>query len=152
LRAFGVGVAIAMPFFLGIASFGLVLPLFLQLGLGFPPLHAGVTFLPFSLGILVSSGAAARLAPRFGRGVTMAGALIMAGAMTGLIAAVHHYGAGVTTWELVPRLVGAGLRLGAVIAPLADILLDPVPPPGAGSPPRAVHTRLHPRHSIRLAA
>ncbi len=78
-RAFSAGMAVAMTFFLGIASFGLVLTLFLQLGLGFTPLHAGLTFLPFSLGVLVSSAAAARLAPRFGRGVTMAGALIIAG-------------------------------------------------------------------------
>ena len=70
---------IAVAFFLGIASFALVLTLFLQIGLGFTPLHAGLTFLPFSVGVLVSSGVAARLAPRFGRGVTMAGALIIAG-------------------------------------------------------------------------
>ena len=150
-REFSVGMAIAMTFFLGIASFGLVLTLFLQLGLGFTPLHAGVTFLPFSLGILVSSGAAARLAPRFGRGVTMAGALIMAGSMTGLIAAVHHYGAGVTTWELVPGLVGAGLGLGAVIAPLADIVLDRVPHQDAGSASGVFNTGLQLGNSIGIA-
>ena len=92
-RAFSVGMAIALTFFLGIASFALVLTLFLQLGLGFTPLHAGLTFLPFSAGVLVASGAAARLAPRFGRGVTMAGALIIAGGMAGLMAIVHHCGA-----------------------------------------------------------
>src|SRR5712671_5914220 len=80
-RAFSAGLGVAVAFFLGIASFALVLTLFLQLGLGFTPLHAGLTFLPFSAGVLVSSGAAARLAPRFGRGVTMAGALIIAAAM-----------------------------------------------------------------------
>src|ERR1700740_350999 len=72
-RGFSAGMAIAVAFFLGIASFGLVLTLFLQLGLGFTPLHAGLTCLPFSLGVLASSGAAARLAPRVGRGGTMAG-------------------------------------------------------------------------------
>ena len=40
-RGFSAGMAIAVTFFLGIASFGLVLTLFLQLGLGFTPLHAG---------------------------------------------------------------------------------------------------------------
>src|SRR5499427_694728 len=91
-RGFSAGMAIAVTFFMGIASFGLVLTLFLQLGLGFSPLHAGLTFLPFSVGVLISSGAAARLAPRFGRGVTMAGALIMAASMAGVIATTHHYG------------------------------------------------------------
>ena len=150
-REFSVGMAIAMTFFLGIASFGLVLTLFLQLGLGFTPLHAGVTFLPFSLGVLASSGAAARLAPRFGRGVTMAGALVMAAAMVGLIVAVHHYGAAVTTWELVPGLVGAGLGLGAVIAPLADIVLDRVPHQDAGSASGVFNTGLQLGNSIGIA-
>jgi MFS family permease len=143
--------AIAMTFFLGIASFALVLTLFLQLGLGFTPLHAGLTFLPFSLGVLVSSGAAARLAPRFGRGVTMAGALIIAAGMTGLIAAVHHYGAAVTTWDLVPGLVGAGLGLGAVIAPLADIVLDGVSHQDAGSASGVFNTGLQLGNSIGIA-
>src|SRR5512140_148572 len=131
-RGFSAGMAIAVTFFMGIASFGLVLTLFLQLGLGFTTLHAGLTFLPFSLGVLSSSGAAARLAPRFGRGVTMAGALIMAAAMLGLIVAVHHYGA-------------------AVIAPLADIVLDRVPHQDAGSASGVFNTGLQLGNSIGIA-
>src|SRR5215469_5031556 len=119
-RAFAVGMAIAVTFFLGIASFGLVLTLFLQIGLGFTPLHAGLTFLPFSVGVLISSGAAARLAPKFGRGVTMTGALVMSAGMASLIATVHHFGQAVTTTELLPGLAVAGLGMGTVLAPLAD--------------------------------
>ncbi len=150
-RGFSAGMAIAIAFFLGIASFGLVLTLFLQLGLGFTPLHAGLTFLPFSLGVLVSSGAAARLAPRFGRGVTMAGALIIAAGMVSLIAIVNHYGAAVTTWELTPGLAAAGAGLGAVIAPLADIVLDRVPRQHAGSASGVFNTGLQLGNSIGIA-
>jgi EmrB/QacA subfamily drug resistance transporter len=150
-RGFSAGMAIAMTFFLGIASFGLVLTLFLQLGLGFTPLHAGLTFLPFSAGLLAASGAAARLAPRFGRRVTMAGAVVATGGMTTLIATVHHYGAAVTTWELVPGLVAVGLGLGAVIAPLADIVLDRVPQQDAGSASGVFNTGLQLGNSIGIA-
>ena len=150
-RAFSVGMTVAMTFFLGIASFGLVLTLFLQLGLGFTPLHAGLTFLPFSAGVLVASGAAARLAPRFGRGVTMAGALIIAAGMAALIGLVHHYGAAVTTWDLVPGLAAAGLGLGAVIAPLADIVLARVPERDAGSASGLFNTGLQLGNSIGIA-
>jgi EmrB/QacA subfamily drug resistance transporter len=150
-RGFSAGMAIAVTFFLGIASYGLVLTLFLQLGLGFTPLHAGLTFLPFSLGLLVSSGAAARLAPRFGRGVTMAGALIIAAGMAGLIATTNHYGVAVTTWDLVPGLVAAGLGLGAVIAPLADIVLARVPRQDAGSASGVFNTGLQLGNSIGIA-
>jgi EmrB/QacA subfamily drug resistance transporter len=150
-REFSTGMAITLAFFLGIASFGLVLTLFLQLGLGFTPLHAGLTFLPFSVGVLLSSGAAARLAPRFGRGVTMTGALIIAAGMAGLIVIVHHYGAAVTTWELTPGLLAAGLGLGTVIAPLADIVLDRVPRQHAGSASGVFNTGLQVGNSIGIA-
>jgi EmrB/QacA subfamily drug resistance transporter len=150
-RGFSAGMAIAVTFFLGIASFGLVLTLFLQLGLGFTPLHAGLTFLPFSVGVLISSGAAARLAPRFGRGVTMAGALVIAAAMAGIIVTTHHYGPAVTTWELVPSLVAVGLGLGAVIAPLADIVLARVPRQDAGSASGVFNTGLQLGNSIGIA-
>jgi MFS family permease len=128
-----------------------VLTLFLQLGLGFTPLQAGLTFLPFSAGVLVSSGAAARLAPRFGRGVTMTGALIIAAGMASLIVIVHHYGAAVTTWELAPGLVAAGLGLGTVLAPLADIVLDRVPDQHAGSASGVFNTGLQVGNSIGIA-
>ena len=150
-RAFSAGLGVAVTFFLGIASFGLVLTLFLQLGLGYSPLHAGLTFLPFSAGVLVSSGAAARLAPRFGRGVTMTGVLIIAAGMAALIATVHHYGAAVTTGDLVPGLVAAGLGLGAVIAPLADIVLAGVPHRDAGSASGVFNTGLQVGNSIGIA-
>ncbi|HTT51983.1 MAG TPA: MFS transporter [Streptosporangiaceae bacterium] len=150
-RAFSAGMAAALTFFLGVASFGLVLTLFLQLGLGFTPLHAGLTFLPFSAGVLVSSGAAARLAPRFGRRVTMAGALVIAAGMAAMIGAVHHYGPAVTTWDLVPGLAAAGLGLGAVIAPLADIVLAHVPQRDAGSASGVFNTGLQLGNSIGIA-
>jgi EmrB/QacA subfamily drug resistance transporter len=150
-RAFSVGMAIAVTFFLGIASFALVLTLFLQIGLGFTPLHAGLTFLPFSAGVLVSSGLAARLAPRFGRGVTMTGALVMSAGMAGLIGIVHHYGAAVTTWNMVPGLVVAGLGMGSVIAPLADILLAGVPRQHAGSASGLLNTGFQVGASIGIA-
>jgi EmrB/QacA subfamily drug resistance transporter len=150
-RGFSTGMAVAMAFFMGIASFGLVLTLFLQIGMGFTALHAGLTFLPFSAGVLVSAGAAARLAPRFGRGVTMAGALIIAAGMGSLIGIVHHYGVAVSTWDLVPGLVAAGLGLGAVIAPLADIVLDRVPAQHAGSASGVFNTGLQLGNSIGIA-
>jgi EmrB/QacA subfamily drug resistance transporter len=150
-RSFSIGMGIAFAFFMGIASFGLVLTLFLQIGMSFTPLHAGLTFLPFSGGVLVSSGAAARLAPRFGRGVTMVGALIIAAGMASLIVVVHHYGATVSTWDLTPGLVAAGLGLGAVIAPLADIVLDGVPGQHAGSASGVFNTGLQLGNSVGIA-
>jgi hypothetical protein len=84
-RAFSVGMAIAITFFLGIASFALILTLFLQIGLGFEPLHAGLTFLPFSGGVLVASGAAALSGRRRdpARGPVKPGFLVSRGVFSG---------------------------------------------------------------------
>ena len=150
-RAFSIGIAIAITFFLGVTSFALILTLFLQIGLSFTPLHAGLTFLPFSGGVLVASAAAARLAPRFGRGVTMTGALVMAAGMAGLIATVARYGAAVTTAELVPGLIVAGLGMGTVLAPLADILLAGVDRQHAGSASGLFNTGIQLGASIGVA-
>ena len=150
-RAFSVGIAIAMTFFLGVTSFALILTLFLQIGLGFSPLHAGLTFLPFSAGVLLASGAAARLGPRFGRGVTMTGALMMAAAMAGLILIVRRYGQAVTTTELLPGLIAAGLGMGTVLAPLADILLAGVRRADAGSASGVFNTSIQLGASIGVA-
>jgi EmrB/QacA subfamily drug resistance transporter len=150
-RAFSVGIAIAVTFFLGVTSFALILTLFLQTGLSFTPLHAGLTFLPFSGGVLVASAAAARLAPRFGRGVTMTGSLVMAAGMAGLIGAVARYGTAVTTADLVPGLIVAGLGMGAVLAPLTDILLAGVDREHAGSASGLFNTSLQLGASIGVA-
>src|SRR5215472_9828328 len=150
-RGFAVGMAIALTLFLGVASFGLVLTLFLQVGLGFSPLHAGLTFVPFSLGVLAASGFAARLEPRFGRGVTMVGALVMAGGMAVLIGTVHHYGAAVTTWLMVPGLAIVGLGMGSVIAPLANVVLAGVNKQDAGSASGVLNTGFQLGGSVGLA-
>ncbi|MDR2987573.1 MAG: MFS transporter, partial [Nocardiopsaceae bacterium] len=150
-RSFSIGIAIAMTFFLGVTSFALILTLFLQIGLGFSALHAGLTFLPFSAGVLVASAAAARLAPRFGRGVTMTGALVMAAGMVGLILIVRNYGHAVTTAELLPGLIVAGLGMGTVLAPLADILLAGVRKEDAGSASGVFNTSIQLGASIGVA-
>ncbi len=150
-RAFAVGVAIGVTFFLGVASFGLILTLFLQIGMGFTALHAGLTFLPFSLGVMLAAGAASRLAPRFGRGVTMTGALVMAAGMAALIGIVHHYGTSVTTWDMAPGLAVVGLGMGAVLAPLIDILLAEVRAQDAGSASGVLNTCFQLGNSIGLA-
>jgi len=81
----------------------------------------------------------------------MTGALVMAAGMAGLIATVHHYGAAVTTWEMVPALVVAGLGMGSVLAPLADILLAGVPHQHAGSASGLLNTGFQVGASIGIA-
>ena len=81
----------------------------------------------------------------------MAGALIIAAGMAAVIGIVHHYGPAVTTWELTPALLMAGIGLGTVIAPLSDIVLDRVPKQDAGSASGVFNTGLQLGNSIGIA-
>jgi hypothetical protein len=44
--------------------------------------------------------------------------------MAGLIATLHHFGTSVSTRDTVPALAVAGCGFGAVIAPLANVILS----------------------------
>jgi len=50
----------------GLFSMFLFLGLYLQVVLGYTPLHSGFAFLPFSMGIIVFAGVASQLLPKFG--------------------------------------------------------------------------------------
>lgn len=81
----------------------------------------------------------------------MTGAVVMAAGMVALIATVQHYGGTVTTWEMVPALVVAGLGMGTVLAPLADILLAGVEHQDAGSASGIFNTSLQLGASVGVA-
>ena len=150
-RAFVAGLAVSLIFFSGIAGFFLVMMLYLQAGLGFPALRAGLTILPFEVGLFVASGLSVRLAPRMGRRVTSLGALLMAAGMAGLIVTIDRYGTGVGPWEFLPALVVCGLGLGLVAPTLVDVILAGVHHRDAGSASGVLNTNLQLGGAIGVA-
>jgi EmrB/QacA subfamily drug resistance transporter len=132
-RAYTSGLLVGIVFFAGFAGMLMVVSLFLQLGLHFTPVHAGLTFVPMSLGVAITSGASYALMPRFGRGVLQAGLLIVAGALGGLALTVSHGGVDLSTWNLVPALLVFGLGMGFVFGPLFNVILAGVEEHEVGS-------------------
>ena len=132
-RSFVPGLLLAGIFFMGIPAFFLTFSLWLQIGLGFSALHAGLTGAPFAVGSAVASAASVRLAPRLGRRILSAGALLMIAGMVGLIWTVDRYGGAVDSWQLLPALLVCGLGLGCVIAPLVTVVLAGIRGQDAGA-------------------
>ena len=132
-RAFTSGLVVGIVFFSGFAGLLLVVSLFLQLGLHFTPVHAGLTFIPMSLGVAITAGASYALMPRFGRKVLQGGLLIVAAALVWLAITVTHDGLGVSSWELVPALLAFGLGMGFVFGPLFNVILAGVEDHEVGS-------------------
>jgi EmrB/QacA subfamily drug resistance transporter len=131
-RAFSAGVAINLVFQTTMASFFLILALYLQDGRGLSPLRSGLIFLPLGVGYFASSTWSGRLAARLGRQVVAVGALVVA-AGYGLLALTAVAGGTVSVGWLVPGLLVAGAGMGFVIAPLPAIVLSGVSPAAAAS-------------------
>ncbi|MEV2255307.1 MFS transporter [Streptomyces sp. NPDC050147] len=132
-RSFVAGLLVMLSFFAIISGLFFPFTLYLQAGLGFSPLAAGLATLPFSFGAMITSSFSALLAMRMGRKVLSIGMVVMGAGMTGLIWTVHHYGADLDGWNLAPALTVLGLGLGFVISPVVDIVLGGVPVEHAGS-------------------
>jgi EmrB/QacA subfamily drug resistance transporter len=127
-RSFVAGLCVSLGFFAAIYAFFLAATLFMQIGLGYSPLHAGLTGIPFSLGLVAGAAAAARFTPMLGRRLLSAGVLGMAAGMVVLLATAGHWGLALTSWELVPGLVVVGAAMGLVVVPLIDFVLAEVAP------------------------
>jgi MFS family permease len=118
----------------------LVFALYLQDGLGFSPLHSGLTVTPFALGVAVSAVIAGRLVSRIGRWVTVYGLTATVGGL--LVTALvlrHSTGSGVQ-WAVLGPLLVAGLGGGMVTSPNLTLTLQNVPVRMAGAAGGAVQT------------
>jgi EmrB/QacA subfamily drug resistance transporter len=132
-RAFTVGVLAALVFFAGMASFFLVLALYLQQGRGLSALASGVVFTAIGVGYFGTTLCAGRLAARFGPPALAAGALILAAGAGLLSVSIQHLGPGGHIAWLVPALVVDGAGMGLVLAPLNSTVLAGLAPRYAGT-------------------
>jgi MFS family permease len=132
-RAFTSGLAVGIAFFSGFAGLLMVISVFVQSGLHFSPEHAGLTFMPTTLGSAVAAGASFPLMAKFGRKVLQAGVLIIAASLVALALIVGHHGLDTTTWTMVPALVPFGIGLGFVFGPLFNVILAGVDDREVGS-------------------
>jgi EmrB/QacA subfamily drug resistance transporter len=133
-RAFAVGTTLSLIFWIAYGGFFLTWTLYMQVGLGWAPLHAGLTAVSFALGAAAGAGVSFQvLTPRFGRGVLVVGALLNAAGFAGYVLVNHRYGITITSWQMVGPLIVTGIGFGLVVAPLVDLILTGVPIRDAGS-------------------
>jgi len=141
VRSFAAGVGVQLTFGVVTGIFFLAWTLYMQLGLGWSPLRAGATGIPFSIAISGAAGVSVQqLVPRFGRKVLQAGALVMAAGALLYLAEANRYGAGIHPWQMVPPLLVVGAGMGLIVAPLTDAVLTDVPPEHSGSASGVINT------------
>ncbi|MFC4376052.1 MFS transporter [Nocardia halotolerans] len=133
-RPFTLGLISWLLFWICFGGFFLVWTLLMQVGLGWSPMRAGLTSLFFAVATGIGAGVSASvLAPRFGRGVLVAGGLVAGAGFVGYGALVQHYGQATTSWQMMIPLVLIGIGFGFVVAPTIDLVLGQVSASGGGA-------------------
>lgn len=123
-RGFLAGLLFLGTFFLSMVGMGLIMNLFMQLGLGFTPRHAAIAQTPYALGMAIGAGlSGALLGPRFGRHVLHAGLAITMAGMAWFAVVSGGLSTGDSAWHLSGPFLLAGLGSGLIFAPLFDIIL-----------------------------
>jgi EmrB/QacA subfamily drug resistance transporter len=90
--------------------------LYIQKVLGFGPLKAGVSFLPFTAGVMLSAGLASGLAPRVG--VRPVAAVGMVLTVLGMILFARMPVDGSYAIDVLPGMIVGSLGMGAIFMPL----------------------------------
>ena len=132
IPAFSAGLAVQLAFSAGLQGFFFVFAVWIQAGMGFSPLAAGVTVVAFSIGSFLLAPAAVPLARRHGRIVLVAGCALLAVGTFGVALGAGHVGTGSDPWPVVPGLAVAGMGLSLLIIPLVNVVLAAVPRQVAG--------------------
>ncbi|MGW4224760.1 MFS transporter [Streptomyces bauhiniae] len=134
VRSFAAGIAVQTVFGVALGVFFLVWTLYMQVGLGWSVLRAGLTGVPFSLAVSTAAALSVQfLVPRFGRKVLQAGALTMGLGVLLYIWESDRYGLAIASWQMALPLVVMGVGMGLIVAPLTDAILSEVPREHAGS-------------------
>lgn len=139
-RSFNTGLLLNLFFFLGIGPFFFYFLIYLQAGLRFSPLAAGLTVLPFAIGGAVSSSISHKLAHRMGTRVLAVGCVLIAAAMGVLIWSLELAGPKAHILDFAPALFAAGFGLGLFVAPVTAVVLAGIHHDDAGAASGALNT------------
>ncbi|MDX3575402.1 MFS transporter [Streptomyces sp. FL07-04A] len=141
LRSFSSALSVQLAFNIGVGVFFLSWSLYMQVGLGWSPIRAGLTSLPFCIATFITSALSyAFLAAKMGRKLLQLGAVLVLLGLGSYIWVVEHYGSGATSWKMALPLALFGLGFGMVMSPIPDMATSEAPRQDAGSASGLVNT------------
>jgi EmrB/QacA subfamily drug resistance transporter len=152
LRSYALGSTIALLYFAGFTSIFFIFTLYLQNGLHYSALLAGLAITPFALGSALGSTVGGRLVARFGRPLVAVGLALVAVGLAATFLTVRSVpGEHAALATALPLLVG-GIGSGLAISPNQAITLSEVPPEGGGSAAGVLQTGQRIGTAVGIAA
>ena len=133
LPGYASGAVVATVYFSGFTGIFFVLTVYLQQGLGYSPLLAGLAVTPFAGGSAVMSAVGGRLVTRFGRSLVTLGLVLVVVGLVATDLVLSSVEGPATGWYAALPLLVAGLGSGMVISPNITLTLAEVPVRRAGT-------------------
>lgn len=128
------GSIIMALYFLGMTSVWVLVPLYVQQGVGFSAFEAGMIGIPSALLSAYSAHWAGKRVNRYGRKIVIGGlSFALFGLLTSVAVILLHEFYGLSIWWLLLSLALFGLGQGSVISPNQTLTLAEVPLAYAGS-------------------
>ncbi|WP_175541146.1 MFS transporter [Streptomyces pini] len=141
IRSYSSGLGVNLAVYIGVGMFNIGWMLYMQIGLGWSPMRAGLTSLPFCIGaFLTATMSVMVLVPKFGRKVMQIGALVLIAGLLDFIWVAGNYGSGAESLHLALPLLLIGMGFGLVATPLPLVVTSEVPAEDAGSASGLVNT------------
>jgi EmrB/QacA subfamily drug resistance transporter len=133
LRSWSFGASMITLFFAGFTPLFFVFTLYLQTGLRYTALEAGLAITPFAVGSAAAAALGGRIVYRFGRMLVAVGLFLVAVGFIGTLVAVRLVPENGTGWATLAPLLIAGVGTGLVISPNQALTLSEVPVQRAGT-------------------
>ncbi|GAA4661708.1 MFS transporter [Streptomyces chumphonensis] len=152
LTSYTLGSLLMLAYFAGFTSIFFVFTLYLQAGLGYSALLAGLSVTPFALGSALAAVLSGRLVARYGRTLVVVALVVVALGLCLVILAVAAVPQHAVGLAVAGPLLLAGLGGGAVIAPNQTLTLAAVPPAQGGSAAGVLQTGQRIGSAVGIAA
>lgn len=132
-RSYTFGSTLGLAYFAGFTGVFFIYTQFLQEGVGYSALQAGLASTPFAVGAAVASGLGGRVVYRIGRSLVAVGLVLV---LVGLVATwivIGLVSGPAVGWAVALPFLVAGLGNGLVISPNQTLTLSEVPPRQGGA-------------------
>ncbi|WP_424530394.1 MFS transporter [Sphaerisporangium viridialbum] len=151
-RSYALGALIGMLYFGGFTAIFFILTQYLQEGLGYSALHAGLASTAFAVGAAPSAALGGRIVTRIGRRLVALGLVLVTVGLTALDLVVRLMPTPKVGWAIAVPLFVAGLGSGLVVSPNQTLTLSEVPISRAGTAGGVLQTGQRIGASVGIAA
>jgi EmrB/QacA subfamily drug resistance transporter len=151
-HSYALGSLLMLVYFAGFTSIFFIYTLYLQAGLGYSALAAGLATTPFAVGSGVAAAVSGRLVKQYGRRLVVVALTAVGVGLALAIVAVHAVPGVHVGWAVAAPLLLAGLGGGCVIAPNQTLTLAVVPPAQGGSAGGVLQTGQRIGSAVGIAA